>query len=166
MFRQRRAAVHARDDPDERDADLHGGEKARGFSRQGHGDAGAGVACLGEFAETRFLRSDESHLRRGKNAVDQDERDNDAQFECDVGHNSIMAAREQEWNRRLVAQFALPLPGNNASKASLKAVGWSSVANRLPRYSADPGSEWLECFYSRAFSTIHPMAREPLKDSG
>ena len=42
----------------------------------------------------------------------------------------------------------------------------SSVANRLPRYSADPGSEWLECFYSRAFSTIHPMAREPLKDSG
>ena len=80
LFGQRRAAIGAGEDADQRDADLHRREKPARIGEQIEGDPGAGAALGRERLEPRLPRGDDRQLRHGEHAVHHDEEENDQGF--------------------------------------------------------------------------------------
>ena len=83
-FRQARAErgtrKRAREHADERDADLHGGEKAAGVFRKAHGCRRASVALIAENLEPSRPRGDDGEFRHGKQTVDDGQHHDDQDF--------------------------------------------------------------------------------------
>ena len=87
---ERRPGIGAGEDADERDADLHGGQKAIGRFREFQRDARPRVALRRELAEARLPRRDERDFGHGEKAVRHEQHEDHDELDRDRAHGEIL----------------------------------------------------------------------------
>ena len=90
---QRRAAECARQNADQRDADLHGRQEAAGIVGQRQGLRGAAFACLRHLLQPNAAGRHHRHLGHGKKAIQQEQAEQDGNFERNFHDETVRTPR-------------------------------------------------------------------------
>jgi hypothetical protein len=89
--RQRRAAESPGKNADQRDADLHSGQKTVRCFGEVQGDAGIAIARVRHPTQPGFFRGHHRNLRHGKHAVRHQQQQDDGDLKQDLTHAGKVA---------------------------------------------------------------------------
>src|SRR5688572_26095337 len=92
---ERRPAERSGKNSDERDADLHGGEKTIGRLGQFKGNSGPAAALIGKAAQPGLLRGHHRNFRHREHSVCEKQQEDDGNFKGNLTHALILLAKNE-----------------------------------------------------------------------